>query len=362
MQTHKLGLLYSDYTHAPIYATYLQHMGWEIAGASVRSNVWSREDLLTLSSWFPKIALFDDVFQLLDSCDAFLCCNADYSQNLGILKQVACRDKAVFLDKPACGMVRDVEEMRSLAQNGARLFLGTSFMHSPTIEALRDRIRQRGCETIHLYAAQEMFEHGIHAAEVANFLLESRPVTVDAAQLSDSLLVEVLFESGFSVKLFLEGPGFLFAAVVADNTEGWHASTIDVSPHLDCHFARKAREFDAFVKGQPVAFNPFHHLDGILTLIAAQQSLRLGKEVHVTDLAPENGFNSAHYAANYAAKRHKSKLVNPNEQARLLAQRNVVTLPGLREIVGRGTRLARRVAGGVKRRAARYASKATQRP
>jgi hypothetical protein len=358
MQTYRLGLLYSDYTHAPIYATYLQHLGWEIAGASVRSNVWRREELLTLNSCFPKISLFDEISELLDSCDAFLCCNADYSKNLALVKEVAFRDKAIFLDKPACGIVNDVEEIRRLAKDGARVFLGTSFIHSPTIERLRDRIRQRGCETIHLYAAQEMFEHGIHAAELANFLLESRPVTVEAAELSDTLLVEVEFESGFSTKLFLEGPGFLFAAVVADSTEGWHASTIDISPHLDCHFARKAREFDAFVKGQPVAFNPFYHLDGILALIAAQESLRVGKAVHLADLAPENGFHSASYAAEYAFKRRQSKLVNPNEQARLLAQRELTALPGLREIVGRGKRLARRVAGGVKRRATRYISQA----
>lgn len=347
----RLGLLISDYTHATIYATYLQRLGWEIAGISEESNVWKRDDLAALSSVFGGLKVYADIGKLLDDCDAFVLCNADYKRNLWFAEEVARRGKVLLVDKPACGIVRDAVKMRDLIAGGARILLGSSFIHSDTVMALGRSIRERGCESVHVYGAMEFFEHGIHAAEIAGYLMESRPVSAEAARMEDCVLVQIRYETGASAKLFLEGPGYLFSVVVA-GPDGWTGSTVDTAWHADCHFARKARVFDALYRNQPVAEDPNRHIDAILALVAARESLAGGCEVRVADLGADAGFDSGIYAKVYSGKRRMGRLVDPSERERLLSPREGRGFSWQpRAIAKRSGKFALRIARGLKRRA-----------
>lgn len=342
----KIGLLYSDYTHATIYAHYMQELGWTIAGASATSNVWTPAELEALKGPFPHIRIYADMELLLQECDAFICCNADYRLNVELARKAAALGKPLFLDKPACGTVADVEAIRKLIREGARLFLGSSFPYSPTIEGVAINLQRRGFETIHLYGAQEFFEHGIHCAEVAGHLLCCAPVAAEAVKLTDSILVQATYENGAQVKFFLEGPGYMFA-VVYSSAEGWFGLTIDNSMNSDCHFARKAKAFDALARGQATDLTFHNHLDGLLLLIAAQKSLEQGGEIRLQDLKATDGMDSRFYARQYAVKRRCSKLVDPEERDKLLhvAEPPPASIP--RRVLRKLRSVARRAPGAL---------------
>jgi hypothetical protein len=346
----RIGLVYSDYTHATIYAHYMQALGWTIAGASAASNVWTPAELEALQEPFPGIRLYPDLDELIGASDALICCNADYRLNVDLARKAAAAGKPLFLDKPACGTVADVQALRTLILAGARIFLGSSFPYSPTIIGTGMTMHRRGFETLHLYGSQEFFEHGIHCTEVAGHLLCSPPAAVEAVRLTDAILVQATYENGAQVKFFLEGPGYMFA-VVFSGAGGWCGQTLDNSSHSDCHFARKAKVFDALARGAAADLTFQHHLDGILVLIAAQKSLdQGGGEIRLRDLAGADGFDSRSYARQYALKRRRASLVDPHEKAKLLQVLDPPPPPLMRRIVRKLLNLARRIPGAVWRR------------
>lgn len=345
----KLGLFYSDYTHATIYAHCMQALGWTVAGASEASNVWTPAELEALKGPFPQIRLYSDMDAMFRECDALISCNADYRVNVDLARKAAALGKPLFLDKPACGTVDDVETIRALVRDGARIFMGSSFPYSPTVVRVARHLFAKGFETIHLYGAQEFFEHGIHCAEVAGHLLGCPPVAAEAAQLTDSILVQATYENGAQVKYFLEGPGAMFALVYA-NEGGWFGQTIDNSMHSECHFMHKARAFDALARGAATDLSFQYHLDGILLLIAAQKSLRQGGEIRVRDLAGADGFDSRAYARQYAVKRRRGPLVDPEEKAKLMQVLEPPPPPLSRRILHKIKSLVRRAPGAIWRR------------
>jgi predicted dehydrogenase len=210
--------------------------------------------------------------------------------------------KAVLIDKPAVGSVRDCDRLMNLQQKyGTPVFGGSSLRYAREVTALRGAVASR--DTLVSVVASgpgDFFSYGIHTTEMlqgftgtgirAVKAVKGGRVPVLALEYHDGLVAILQLQMEFHEwSLGAYTSGGLRTAIVS--TDGLY------EPFL--------RTFVALVSGGSVEYGLAGPLEAVRVHIAANIALKKETRVSLDDLPPDAGFDGRSFAAAYAATKQR---------------------------------------------------------
>jgi predicted dehydrogenase len=240
--------------------------------------------------------------ELVDKVDAAMIHGVDWDKHIEKAIPFLEARKPILIDKPIVGRIRDVNRILELqARYKSPIFGGSSLRFADEVEEL-NRMKEDFGE-VYLAAASgpgDIFAYGIHTTEMAQGFLGSDVETVEFLGERKAELYKVTYENGFILLLQLLAPYHEWSFCLYTGT-GLQARKID-STKIYPPFLR---QFLKVVRGERVSFSLADPLEAVKVHIAAQKSKLCRRIVRLDELLPEDGFEGAAYAVNYAAAKRK---------------------------------------------------------
>ena len=316
----RIGLVDIDTSHAWIYANYVNNSGRAcVTHITDMGSIWPEEHVQRFAE-LVGARIVPSPEAMLDEVDGAMILGARYDLHLERARPFLEVGKAVFLDKPAVGCIRDVKTLQRWIDDGARLLCGSSFPFCPELEPVRQRVTAGGPCSLTVVGCREFFEHGIHAADLALTLTQSKPIEVQWGVLGPCEVLWVRLANYIDVLLQLESTGGDWMVSVSD-TRGTLPVVLDLDHHGESHYARLAEAFVDLVQNGRVPYSPQWHVEAICTLIAGKVSRDHQAPVQVAELPDEAGFDGLIYTQRYARLKPNSKTYLQPSPEHLLSKR-----------------------------------------
>lgn len=176
----KIGGVSIDVSHPKAFATYLEsncmNMRYEfIAKESFRDD--------TQADWFVKRfglkCKVNKIEDMVDKVDIGFIQSCNWEKHLDQAMPFIEKGKPVFIDKPIVGSMKDIERLRALVSNGAKIYGSSSVRYCKEIrDFLNIDVKERG-EIVSIYASCGMdeFNYAIHVVEGISALAQSKAVS-----------------------------------------------------------------------------------------------------------------------------------------------------------------------------------------
>ncbi len=177
----KIGGVSIDVSHPKTFATYLEkhcmNMRYEyIAKESFRDDAQA--------DWFVKRfglqGKVEHITDMVDAVDVGFIQSCNWEKHLDQAMPFIEKNKPVFIDKPIVGSVQDIERLRQLVANGAKIYGSSSVRYCNEIrDFLNMDVKERG-EVLTLYGCcgVDEFNYAIHLIEGFSALAQSKAVSV----------------------------------------------------------------------------------------------------------------------------------------------------------------------------------------
>lgn len=165
---------------------------------------WKRVDgyTATLQEKY-GVKIVDDIPQLLDLVDVVMIENVDGRRHLAEALPVLKAHKPLFVDKPACGTLRDVIELyRTARELNVPIYSGSSLRYYPNLQALKtsamgDLKGADSCGPAELEPHHpDLFWYGIHPTEALYTIMGPGCESVTCVATADTHLVTGLWHDG----------------------------------------------------------------------------------------------------------------------------------------------------------------------
>lgn len=215
--------------------------------------------------------------------------------------------KPVFIDKPMVGSVSDIKRTRELVKNGAKILGSSSARYCVEIqEFLNTPVEERG-EVVAVYceAGVDEFNYGVHAGEIISELAGAKAVSCkfngranrDGA-LCDSFTVK--FENGVIGTYYTYLSGWRPFQVSIMTTKQSCSFKIDSGK---LYAALLSRIAEYLKTGENTTTDVENILNVTEFMLCGKRSrdFENGKEVFVTDLHDDDGFDGQLFHEGYAA-------------------------------------------------------------
>lgn len=209
--------------------------------------------------------------------------------------------KAVFIDKPFCGNMKDCEKFEELARSGAKILGSSSLRYCYEVESFKASASEKG-EILSVFTniGVDEFNYGIHAMEMAQGLLGPGAVSVEhiaSHKTVDQYLVE--YKDGRLI-LFQTQKGvwqpFTMTVVTAKTTYQI------VADNTRIYGALLDKILDFMEKGKAMA-SVEELTETIKIYLAGKLSKESNKKILLADLnASMPGFDGYSFGQEYARK------------------------------------------------------------
>ena len=244
--------------------------------------------------------------EMLDLVDFVVIHSANWDKHAPLAKPFVEAGKAVLIDKPLVGHVRDARQLLDWARCGARVTGGSALRFAPEAKALlAEPVADRGTpHTIFAGCGVDDYNYGIHAYALAAALLGAGMTSVRYVGASGQHHVRVTWSDG-RVALMCVGKTaawlpFHFTAV---SEKVVRQAVVDVAPIYRSLLEAVVPYLTGRVSEPPLSVEAL--LEPELAALAALESQRRGGvEVRLTDLTPETpGHCGATFVAEYRRAR-----------------------------------------------------------
>ena len=316
----RIALIDVDTSHAWVYGSYLQASGAARVSHVVDSGLCRSRDYVERLASALGAEIASDPADLLGQIDGAMLLGARYDNRLERAAALIDANVPLFFDKPAAGVVAQVDAVQRLLDRGYPLLCGSSLPLCRELARIRRVVQDQAPSGLAVLGCHEFFEHGIHAADIAMSLAPAAPREVFWSTFGPAQMLWVSTDAPMQIALGLEGVANW--CVMANGASGSAVASLDLAFHRDCHYARLVAAFLDLVSERPVALRPHAHLDAIRILIAGARSREEQRPAPIAELRPDDGFDGAAYAREYA-----EKLQDDPERDTLAPPAEVFTLP-----------------------------------
>ncbi len=220
----KIGGVSIDVSHPKTFATYFEascmNMKYEfLAKESFRDDAQA--------DWFiNRFSLRDkvkNIADMVDEVDIGFIQSCNWEKHLDQAMPFIEKGKPVFIDKPIVGSVRDIERLRKLVADGAKIYGSSSLRYCKQIESfLNMDVEERG-EIITIFGCcgVDEFNYAIHLVEGFSALAQSKAVSAKflgeskGREGKSAEMYSVDFENGVKgVYQFVKGTWYPFSFTV----------------------------------------------------------------------------------------------------------------------------------------------------
>lgn len=303
----KIGIVDLDTSHPENWIPIEREMGHEVVGVYDGGSVHPSGYAEQFAARHSVPVVFAALEEMVDAVDCAILHGCDWDTHVAKARPFVEAGKAVLIDKPLAGNVRDLHVVRSWARNGARITGGSSLRFCrETRDWLARPVDERGApDTVLCGCAVDEFNYGIHAYSMLAGIMGGGARSVRSLGQGVQRRVEVRWADGRSGLLVLGKAAAwipFYASIatqkscvqyVADNARLYRALLEAVLPYL------------AGESADPTV-SPDHLIEPELWALAARQSWLNGdREVALSDIDPrDSGYDGAVFASEYRAMKY----------------------------------------------------------
>ncbi|MGN7455456.1 Gfo/Idh/MocA family protein [Paenibacillus pasadenensis] len=172
MKALRIGLVDPDTSHPESFIPILRSLGHEVVGVCDHGEVNPAGYAETFASDHGIERVYASVEEMAEQVDMAFIHSCNWDVHVARALPFVHARKAVFIDKPLAGNVRDLLQIKEWASRGAVVTGGSALRYAPEVQALR---RQAAAPHSFIYAlsgcANDEYYYGIHAFTLLHGLL-----------------------------------------------------------------------------------------------------------------------------------------------------------------------------------------------
>ena len=302
----RIGLVDLDTSHPAAWVPILRELGHEIVGVFDGGAVHPPGYAERFAAEWSISKVFASVREMVDEVDCAILHGCDWDTHVGNARLFIDANKAVLIDKPLAGNLRDLHQLREWARRGKRIAGGSSLRFCAEVRQWLDRpVGERGTpHTALCGCAVDEFNYGIHAYAMLTGALGAGAVSVRNLGAGPQRRLQVRYADGRSGFVIVgETAAWIpfYATVVteqsvtqiqADNGKLYRSLLQAVLPFLSDETAQPPVEPDAWIEPE-------------LCALAARRSwLHADREVSLAELTDEDAYDGKAFAQSYRRARY----------------------------------------------------------
>jgi hypothetical protein len=272
------------YAAIPVYLSKRPKSDFGVENLKV-THVWCPDpeiaNLIAECTYIPNVV--GDYKEMLDQVDAIIIARDDYGSHLSISKYFLENDIPVFIDKPLCNKLNEMEFYMPYLNNGMLMscsglrYLPALVNHFENPEKINDVLWS------HNISILDWFKYGIHVLESIMPIMGSDVEWVENTGELGNDLVRIQYSSGkFSLINVNVHTGFIIRS--SFYTVSGNHFQVDYNDNFSC-FKSVLTNFSQQLKTRVPAINPEETLIIIKTLCAAERSRNEGgRRIHLNEL------------------------------------------------------------------------------
>lgn len=176
----KLGIVDLDTSHPPSWIPIERELGHEVVGVWDGGSVHPKGYAGKFAAEHKIPRVFASLEEMVPEVDGAIIHGCDWDTHVAKARPFVERGKAVLLDKPLAGNLRDLEQIRYWMSRGARITGGSSLRFCrETCDWLAKPVAERGTpHTVICGCAVDDFNYGIHAYSLLSGIMGPGIVSV----------------------------------------------------------------------------------------------------------------------------------------------------------------------------------------
>jgi len=169
----KIGLVDLDTSHPQNWIPILRDLGHEIVGVWDGGAVHPASYVQKFATDYAIPQVYTELADLVETADCAIIHGCDWDTHIAKAQPFVAAGKAVLLDKPLAGNLRDLQQIRQWVAGGARISGGSSLRFAVETQAwLAQPVAERGTpHTVICGCAVDEFNYGIHAYAMLSSIL-----------------------------------------------------------------------------------------------------------------------------------------------------------------------------------------------
>jgi len=298
----KIGIVDLDTSHPQNWIPILRQLGHEVVGVWDGGSVHPPEYVQKFAVEHAIPQVCTTLAELAEMADCAIIHGCDWDTHIAKARPFVEAGKAVLLDKPVAGNLRDLQQIRRWVEEGARICGGSSLRFAVETQTwLAQPVAERGTpQTVFCGCAVDEFNYGIHAYAMLSGILGAgiRSVRHLGEGVQRRILVQWVDGRSGVLAIGATAKWMPFYATVvtertvshwqAENGKLYQALLEATLPYLAGATTTPPLTLDAWLEPE-------------LCALAARQSWRNGdQEVALTDLKLDDaGYDGKTFAAGY---------------------------------------------------------------
>lgn len=310
----KIGIVDLDVSHPDKWIPIERELGHEVVGIWDGGSVHPPEYVKKFAADRNVPRVLDRIDQLVEICDCAIVHGCDWDTHVDKARPFVEAGKAVLLDKPMAGNLRDLRQLQQWATQGARVAGGSSLRF--TIEVAQWRAvpaEQRGePHTVFCGCGTDEFNYAIHAYSLLSSILGPGIVRVQHLGQGGQRHLKLKWRDGRTGFLAIGAPaggrGLPFHATIVTQ-KGVQQFNVDSSRIYRCLLEATLPYLAGQVERPPIPMDEL--IEPELAAVAARQSWMHGdKPVAISDIdSGDPGYDGQAFAVEYRAARYPQAAV-----------------------------------------------------
>jgi hypothetical protein len=307
MKSLRIGHVDLDTSHPANWIPIERELGHEVVAVYDGGTVWPEGYAQEFARQHGVPTTCRVLEEMVPLVDLAIIHSANWDLHLPRAKPFLEAGKAVLIDKPIAGNLRDLQELRTLAESGALLSGGSSLRFATEAQSLLAELREKGETPIFAFAGcgVDEFNYGIHAYALACALMGPGLSSVRFLGEHYQKQVELVWADGRRAILNIGAPSggrwLPFYATVVTEANVYH-----VVPQPGALYRALLSTLLPYFAGEAPAPVPFAALiEPELAALAARDSWRhCGTRTYLGDLRLDDpGYDGAAFAQEYRRQR-----------------------------------------------------------
>lgn len=173
----KIGGVSLDVSHPKVFATYMEENCMDMKYEYLAKESF-RDD--SEADWFVKRfglkGKVDNISDMVDNVDIGFVQSCNWEKHLDLAMPFIEKGKPVFIDKPIVGTMKDIDKLRELTKNGAKIYGSSSLRYCKEIKNFLATMKEKDGKVLGIYATCGVneFDYAIHIAEAFSAIAESK--------------------------------------------------------------------------------------------------------------------------------------------------------------------------------------------
>jgi len=303
----KIGIVDLDTSHPQGWIPVEREMGHEVVGVLDSGDVHPQGYADDFAARLEVPRVYTDLNELAHDVDCAIIHSCDWDTHIPKAKPFIEAGKAVLIDKPIAGNMRDIDQVRQWVNQGARITGGSSLRFCyETQQWLARDVAQRGTpHTVLCGCAVDEFNYGIHAYSMLSGILGPGIVSIRSLGKHVQRRIQVNWADG------------RMGIVVVGEAAQWQPFYANISTEMECaqyqpnpkmlYRALLASTMD-YLSGKtdnpPLPFDEL--IEPELAAIAAQESWNHNsREIMIAEIGEDTaGYNGREFADFYRKQKY----------------------------------------------------------